>query len=143
MKRRNRVALILGLAGLLSFPDFARPQPPRFTSAPQEQAGKSSDEERVYSPKEVDKRAVIKNPKEIDPGKLGPSSDCQNRAVVALKLVLRKTGKVSDVEVVKPAFCSLDDKALTSVAKIKFTPAIKDGVPVSQSLWIEFQFHGY
>jgi TonB family protein len=74
---------------------------------------------------------------------MGYSSDCPDGVVLFLKAVLHKSGKVTDIQVVKPINCSFQEKAIKSVRKIKFTPAIKDGVAVSQYQVLQFNFHKF
>ena len=48
-----------------------------------------------------------------------------------MKAVLRKSGKVTEVELVKESGCtSYDNDALRAVRSIKFNPALKDNRPV-------------
>jgi hypothetical protein len=100
-------------------------------------------EDPVYSMKEVDRQAVITNRKKLDPQSLGVPSDCPSGAEVMVKAVLRKSGAVTDIKVIKHAGCSLDDKAAKIMSYTTFTPALKNGAPVSQSIVILFWFRKY
>jgi|SRR5712692_7022588 len=97
----------------------------------------SVDQDIVYSEDEVDVRAKILNLRDLM--RLGPSPDCRNEAEVKLSMILRKSGEVTDVRVIKSAKCSLDSKATKSVKKANFTPAQKNGVAVSQLSSISFK----
>ena len=58
---------------------------------------------------------------------------------VTLRIVLRKSGSVTDVTVVKSSGCSYDQEAVKTVQKLKFEPAIKAGQQVSQYLNFEYR----
>lgn len=143
MKQRRQSIVFIAAVVFLFANSFAQNRKLTFLPVSQDQAGKVSDEDKVYSIKEVQTKAVIKNQKELDPGRLGFSEDCQSGARVYLTAVLRKSGKVTDIKVKKPAMCSLDAKAAKIVRSIKFTPAIKGGVAVSQSIDIQFDIRRF
>jgi TonB family protein len=94
-----------------------------------------SDADPVYTADQVDVRAKLKNKLEHLPNRL---DDCPSPVGVSLQLVLRKSGKVTDVTVVKSSGCSYDREAIKAVKKLKFDAAIKSGQPVSQLLKIEY-----
>ena|SRR5437588_99578 len=134
--------LLVIVIAILSCAGFA--QEPKSSPSPQEQPAKPPEEEKVYSSKEVDTKAVIKNRDSIDPGtSMGYSRDCPDGVVLVLKVVLYKTGKVTNIQIVKPINCSFEEKAIKNVRKVKFTPAIKDGVAVSQYQTFQFNFHKF
>jgi len=143
MKPTHHLIKVVLLTGFLFTFSFAQNQKPISASPPQEKSGSVPDEDKVYSPKDVDTKAVIKNTKELDPGKIGPSSDCSDGARIRLRVVLHKSGTVTAIKTIKSASCSLDEKAIKTVHKIKFTPAIKNGVAVSQYMTMEFGIHKY
>jgi TonB family protein len=89
----------------------------------------------VYTVDQVDVRAKLKNQLEHLPDAL---NDCPIPVGVSLQVVLRKSGKVTDVTVVKSSNCSYDREAIKAVKKLKFDPAIKSGQPVSQFSNIEY-----
>lgn len=98
------------------------------------------DEDIVYSEADVDVKAEILNLDDIDPIRsLGASLDCKDKVEVQLTMVLRKSGKVTNVKVVKSAKCSFDAKAIQSVKRIKFKRAEKNGVVVSQLSTVSFR----
>lgn len=109
-------------------------------------APKPAGEDKVYSKDEVDVKAKVKNIKELDllrHAKPEEADDCEDGAEVALRAVFHKSGKVTEVTLVKPMGCGLDEVAVRTVRKAKFTPAVKNGVPVSQYTDIEYQFRRY
>jgi TonB family protein len=58
---------------------------------------------------------------------------------VALKMVLRKTGKVTDITVLQASGCSYDREAIKAASKLKFDPALKDSQPVSQYAEVKYK----
>ncbi|MCP9493684.1 MAG: energy transducer TonB [Pyrinomonadaceae bacterium MAG19_C2-C3] len=143
IKRIQSITMFVVASMFLLSSGFAQNQNPSSSSVSQDKIGKASDEDKVYSPKEVDTKAVIKNQKELDPERLGAAIDCRNGARGVVKAVLRKSGEVTDIKVKIPALCSLDEKAAKIVSFAKFTPAIKDGVAVSQYIEIKYEFRRF
>lgn len=92
--------------------------------------------DNVFTANEVDVKASIRNKLEYLPNRKG---DCPDTVKVSLQVVLRKSGKVTDVTVIKPSGCSYDQEAIKAVRKLKFDPAVKAGQPVSQFYQIEFK----
>jgi len=97
--------------------------------------GQSPADDPVYSVDQVDVRAKVKNELEHLPDAL---DDCPIPVGVSLKVVLRKSGKVTDITVVKSSGCSYDREAIKAVKKLKFDAAIKSGQSVSQLTHIEY-----
>lgn len=97
--------------------------------------GQSDADDPVYTRDEVDVRAKLKNQLEHLPRAL---NDCPLPVGVSLQIVLRKSGKVTDVTVLKASGCSYDREAIKAVKKLKFDPAMKSGQPVSQLSKIEY-----
>lgn len=61
--------------------------------------------------------------------------------VVRFRVTFHETGKVTDVETVKPSSCSHFDKAAAKAAsKIQFEPAMKDGRPFTLKRLVEYNF---
>jgi hypothetical protein len=91
---------------------------------------KTSD--KVYSFNEVEKAAVIQDRDSVSPA-LHRSLSCSSGGWVKFSYVLRRSGKVSDLNVEHSPQCEATPKSLSIVRKLKFTPALKDGLKVSQS----------
>lgn len=107
-------------------------QKPKLTPAPK-------DQDRIYTAKEVDVKAKIKRPTDMpQPGRDCFDFDYPRRVV--LKVVLHKSGVVSDVTLVKKSGCSYDKDAMRVARKIEFVPAKKDGQDVSQYLTVEYEY---
>ena len=98
-----------------------------------------TNQDRIYTVKEVDVKAKIKRPADTPQ----PGHDCLEfnyPRVVVLKIVLHKSGIVSDVTLVKKSGCSYDRDAIRVARKIEFVPAKKDGQDVSQYLMVEYAY---
>ena len=80
--------------------------------------------------------------------KPGPGATAEARAdhttgVVRLRAILSASGKVTHIEVLQGLPDGLTKKAVEAAKKIKFTPAQKNGHPVSQYVVIEYHFDIY
>ncbi|HLM56347.1 MAG TPA: energy transducer TonB [Pyrinomonadaceae bacterium] len=99
------------------------------------------DYDRTFKQSEVTKKAVIT-------GKPEPAFTEQGRrfnvnGVVRLRVVLNKTGGVTNISVVKPLPHGLTEKAIAAARGITFEPAQKDGRTVSQYVVLEYNFNIY
>ncbi len=101
-------------------------------------SNQQTDEDKIYKTSEVDKKAKItKRPHPKAGG-------CKGTSTVAVKVVLRKSGKITDVELFRPSTCqNYNERAIDILKKWKFKPAIKDGAFVSTSIVIEFMYRIY
>lgn len=95
---------------------------------------KEAEENKVYTDKEVDIKANVNKLE----ARAQFKSDCPDEVDVILRLTLHKSGKVTDVTLIKGGGCSFDIEAIKAVRTLKFTPAMKNGRPVSQYLEYEF-----
>ena len=95
-------------------------------------ARKSDD--KIYKMSEVDKKPEItEQPRVSADGKCGTAKSL----TVRLRIVLRKSGKVTDVEILDPSVCeAFNERAVEASKAIKFKPAEKDGKPVSVAVTI-------
>jgi hypothetical protein len=91
---------------------------------------KTSD--KVYSFNEVEKPAVIQDRDSVIPALHG-SLNCSSGGWVKFSYILRRSGKVSNLNVEHSPQCEATPKSLTILRKLKFTPALKEGLKVSQS----------
>ena len=86
-----------------------------------------------------------------DPEKRSEVSGTEINATVVLMAIFRKSGKVTDIKLVKVTPEDLSEDLRKDIAKrckkaaqkIKFTPATKDGNPVSMYVQLEYNFHLY
>lgn len=93
-----------------------------------------ANDDRVYTEKEVDIKA--------DFAKLEGSpqftSDCPDSVSITLRAILHKSGKVTEVTLIKSSGCSFDEESVKAIRKLKFILAKKDGRSVSQYLDVEY-----
>jgi len=136
MKRLICLTLIVVFMPTYLFVSSAQISGQSPTPGPQEHEKDGSEEDKVYTYKEVDQKAQIKNKMEHLPRL---KSDCPAMAKASLRAILHKSGKVIEVTLIKGAGCSYDKEAIKAVRKLKFIPAMKDGHPVSQYLDIEYE----
>ena len=67
----------------------------------------------------------------------------QITGTVVLRAIFAANGRVIGIRVLKGRPEGLTEKAIQAARRIKFTPAIKDGKPVSQFVQIEYNFNLY
>jgi len=98
----------------------------------------TADADKIYLSSQVDKKPVIDKVRwELN----APSpTGCKGRGTVWIGAVLRKSGKVTNVRVLEPGNCpKFSQRAAKAVGNTKFTPAKKEGAPVS--MYWSFQFN--
>jgi TonB family protein len=93
----------------------------------------------VYKSSEVRQRAVIHARPE--PGFTEMARQNGTQGVVRLRLVLSADGTVKHILVVRGLPHGLTEKAVSAARKIRFTPAMQDGRPVSVVVTVEYNFH--
>lgn len=94
------------------------------------------EDDKVFRAQEVDVKAKLRNKLDSLPVR---KTDCPDRVQVTLTMVLRKSGKVTDITVLQSSGCSYDREAIKAASKLKFDPALKDGQPVSQYSEIQYK----
>lgn len=62
------------------------------------------------------------------------------QGTVMLYTVIDVTGRPTDIQIVRPFGCGLDDRAVATVSQWKFKPATRDGIPVPVQINIEINF---
>lgn len=100
------------------------------TAFAQSENSNSIDMNKLYSEDEVDTQAIIKK-LEVHPKLL---KECANGGSVKIKIILHKSGRVTDVEFLEKNNCAgiNEEKIIVAVQKTKFSPALKNGFPVTQ-----------
>jgi len=120
MKHTLIVILLLTASGYLSQPNQAQ------------------SDEKVYLGKEVDTKVKILSQPKAD----STFEATRNHVVgvVTLTAVFTGSGEIRNIEVVHGLPAGLTENAIAAARKITFTPAIKDGHPVSQEMQLEYSF---
>ena len=96
------------------------------------------DYTRPFRQSEVTKRALITF--KPGPGFTEEARKNDVEGVVRLRAVLAASGQVVSISVVKGLPDGLTEKAVAAARRIRFTPAQKDGRPVSQYVVLEYNF---
>jgi TonB family protein len=98
---------------------------------------KNSDE-KVYEGKEVDTRVKVLS----QPDAVYTNEAARQHVVgtVTLIAVFTAGGEVRNIEVVNGLPAGLTENCIAVARKIAFTPAMKDGHPVSQKMQLEYNF---
>lgn len=72
-----------------------------------------------------------------------PARKSKFQGTVTLGLIVDPSGNASNVHVLTPLGCGLDEEAVRTVETWKFKPAEKDGNPVAVEIAVEVAFHLY
>lgn len=99
------------------------------------------DGERVYRVKEVTKPAIITLKPEPPFGEKARANG--THGVVMIRVVLKASGDLRIVNVLKRLPNGLTENALGAAAKIRFKPAELDGKPVSEVVLLQYNFNTY
>lgn len=91
----------------------------------------------VYERREVSRPAEFRMP---DVGMTKEALARGQKAQVILSSVLCRTGQVTDVVVLKGSPDGMTERVIEAVRRIKFTPAMKDGQEVSQTVRFDLRF---
>jgi len=138
------------LVGNFSFrpASSAKTGEPSIVTRTEEQSVKGSPDpvlfpqaETIFTQQEVDQTAkILSLPK---PGYTELARQNNVQGVVKLQVVLTAEGAVRDIKVVSGLPDGLSEKAIAAAQQVKFTPAIKDGKPVSVRVVLEYNFSVY
>ena len=99
------------------------------------------DYNRIFSSKEVTSKARVLEKKE--PTYTESARKFSVTGTVVLRCVFSKDGEVTNIHVVRKLPHGLTQKAIAAALAIRFTPASKDGQPVSMWMQIEYNFNLY
>lgn len=103
--------------------------------------GGEIDYTRVFNQREVGQKAVILH--KPDPGFTESARKFTVTGVVRLRVVLNRTGEVTNIGVIKGLPHGLTARAVNAARGSKFKPAQKDGRAVSQYVTFEYNFNIY
>jgi TonB family protein len=111
-------------------------------AAGEKEGDPAADENRVYTSREVTRKAVITSRPE--PGYPRSARRRVVHGVVRLRIILRSDGRVDDrVEVQKSLPEGVTEEAIKAARRIEFEPARKGDRKVSQYAIIEYNFNVY
>jgi TonB family protein len=93
---------------------------------------------RTFNPKEVDQKARILF--RAEPQYTEEARDHMLEGTVVLRAIFSSTGRVENIRVVSGLPYGLTEESVDAARQIEFSPAMKDGQPVSQYIQIEYNF---
>jgi TonB family protein len=103
--------------------------------------GGGGDYNRVFSGKEVSSKArVLSKP---EPQYTEEARKNQITGTVVLRAVFTSGGQVTNIRSVSGLPFGLTERAIAAARQIRFTPATKDGRPVSMYIQLEYNFNLY
>jgi len=97
----------------------------------------ATDYNRIFSGKEVTAKARVLE--KTEPTYSDSARKFGVQGTVVLRCVFSKDGDVTNIRVVSKLPHGLTQKAIEAAQRIRFTPAMKDGQPVS--MWMELQYN--
>jgi TonB family protein len=103
--------------------------------------GGGGDYNKIFSGKEVSSKArVLSKP---EPQYTEEARKNQVTGTVVLRAVFTSGGQVTNIRAVSGLPFGLTERAIAAARQIKFTPATKDGHPVSMYIQLEYNFNLY
>jgi TonB family protein len=94
--------------------------------------------ERIYTGREVDVKArLLTRP---EPSYTQDARKNGIEGTVVLKVIFAKDGQVTNIRTVAGLPYGITEQAIKAARKIKFTPAMKEGKPVSMWMQLEYNF---
>jgi len=103
--------------------------------------GDGVDPNKVYKPDQVTTKARITS--KPTPEYTEEARKNQVTGTVVLQMILNSSGGVTDIRTVSGLPFGLTEKAIAAARRIRFTPAIREGRPVSQYIRVEYNFNIY
>ncbi len=99
------------------------------------------DFNRVFSARDVDQRArILEKP---EPGYTEAARRNDTNGTVVLGVVFTASGQVTDIKVIHGLPDGLTELAIAAAQRIKFTPALIYGRPVSMHIQVAYNFNLY
>jgi TonB family protein len=99
------------------------------------------DYNRIYSGKEVDRRArVLEKP---EPIYTAAARQHNITGTIVLRAVLTAQGQVTDIKALSTLPDGLTERAIEAARRIRFEPALINGRPVSMYIQLEYNFNLY
>lgn len=93
----------------------------------------------IYKGSDVDRKVVIKSKPE--PPYTGIARASGITGTVVLRCIFTSKGTVNYIYVIRGVPGGLTERAMEAARRIKFTPATKDGKPVSMWMELQYNFH--
>jgi TonB family protein len=104
-------------------------------------SGEAPDPNKVYMPSEVTQKArILSRP---EPQYTEEARKNQVSGTVVLRIVLSSSGQVTNISAISGLPYGLTERAIAAARQLRFSPAMKDGHPISQYAQIEYNFNLY
>jgi TonB family protein len=103
--------------------------------------GGDTDYNKIFKPNEVTQKAKILS--KPSPEYTEEARKNQVTGTVTLQMVFSSSGAVTNIRTVSGLPYGLTEKAIAAARRIQFSPAMKDGRPVSQYIRVEYNFNIY
>ena len=97
--------------------------------------------ERIAPGKDASEVALPVPLRKVDPKYIAAAADERIEGKVQLAGVIRGTGRVEAISVLKSLDDRLDRSATEALGKWEFTPAARDGTPLEIDVIVEIPFH--
>lgn len=107
-------------------------------SSPKTESKIDESKEAIYKTADVSKKARVLKFKQPSYTERAEQNETQGN--VRLRVILHKSGEVRDIQVLNGLPNGLTDEAIKLAKAIQFTPAMKNGRPVSQYAILTFPF---
>ncbi|MCP9496635.1 MAG: energy transducer TonB [Pyrinomonadaceae bacterium MAG19_C2-C3] len=104
-------------------------------------SGDGFDPNKIYRTSEVTTKAIVTFKPE--PGYTEEARKNMTQGTVTLRAIFNANGQVTNITVSQRLPHGLTEKAIETAKKVKFTPAKKNGRPVSQYVTMSFPFNIY
>ena len=101
-------------------------------------ADSSNSSNKSREKRETDKPLKIKNKPTVT---YSPQDCSQSSGRISLRVTFDKSAKVTNIEIIESSNCErFDSNALKAAKKIKFSPAIKNGEPITVTKQVQYTF---
>lgn len=101
----------------------------------------NTDYKRVFTGREVNQKVrILEKP---EPVYTAAARSHEVTGTVILSVVLTASGQVTDIKVVSGLPDGLNEAAIAAARRLKFTPAMLDGRPVSMYMQLQYNFNLY
>ena len=115
--------------------------PPVYNPNPVRRNPGNTDYNRVFNGREVNLTVrILEKP---EPVYTAAARNNQVTGTVVLSVVLTASGQVTDIKVVTGLPDGLSEAAIAAARRLKFTPALLDGRPVSMYMQLQYNFNLY
>ncbi len=139
LSRQQFISFVIVGGGILLMPMHHELQVDAQTVHAVRQNQADSEDDHVYAPKEVTRKAAIK--RKPDPQYPEEAVRRGVSGVVVLEVVLLRSGRVGEIKVLRGQPEGITEATVKAARQIEFEPAKKDGKKVSMWVRVEYAFN--